>query len=418
MPRLRFRLGALFAPAAATCLLVASCADPGAPRGMDAHFAVAPSFRSAAAGIIPIDRVRLTLTRDADGTLALDTTVSVDLNADSLDLSLKVVVFTAGETFTLRLALITPAGDTAFRAGPLTVTPATAGTEPVPVDAPFDYVGTGANAAYVEILSGTLNLNTGQSGLLEAAAYDSSNAVIPGTPIAWSSLDTARARLARPDSGRVIAGAQRGAARIVATLLTGPADTGTVNTQPLPSSLAAESGGGQNGVVGSTLTNQLVARVLAADGLGVSGIWVRFAVTAGGGALSADSVMTDAQGRSSVTWTLGPSAGSHSVQATTAALPSASATFGATALAGTASRLEFVVQPSATTIGDVITPSVQVAARDAGGNPTTTFTGNVQLAIATNPGGGTLAGTTTVAAVAGVATFADLSINAPGAGYT
>src|SRR2546430_17508951 len=48
----------------------------------------------------------------------------------------------------------------------------------------------------------------------------------------------------------------------------------------------------------------------------------------------------------------------------------------------------------------------------------TGFTGNVQVAIEANPGGGTLSGTATVAAVAGVATFSTLSINRTGAGYT
>jgi hypothetical protein len=44
---------------------------------------------------------------------------------------------------------------------------------------------------------------------------------------------------------------------------------------------------------------------------------------------------------------------------------------------------------------------------------------SVTIAIGTNPGGGTLSGTTTVAAVAGIATFAtSFSIDAPGTGYT
>ena len=43
---------------------------------------------------------------------------------------------------------------------------------------------------------------------------------------------------------------------------------------------------------------------------------------------------------------------------------------------------------------------------------------SITVAIGTNPGGGTLSGTTTVAAVSGVATFSTLSINAAGAGYT
>src|SRR5205823_6099924 len=56
--------------------------------------------------------------------------------------------------------------------------------------------------------------------------------------------------------------------------------------------------------------------------------------------------------------------------------------------------------------------------QDAQGNTATGFTGNVTVAIGTNPGSGTLAGTATVAASAGVASFANLSIDKVGTGYT
>jgi hypothetical protein len=51
---------------------------------------------------------------------------------------------------------------------------------------------------------------------------------------------------------------------------------------------------------------------------------------------------------------------------------------------------------------------------------TTGFTGDVTLAITSGTGtaGATLSGTATVAAVAGVASFADLSIDSVGTGYT
>lgn len=83
-----------------------------------------------------------------------------------------------------------------------------------------------------------------------------------------------------------------------------------------------------------------------------------------------------------------------------------------------AARLGFTTQPAATTTGAVITPPVVVAVQDAEGNTFTTATNAVTVAIGSNPGGGTLSGTTTVAAVNGVATFADLRISGPGAGYT
>src|SRR5205814_138572 len=86
--------------------------------------------------------------------------------------------------------------------------------------------------------------------------------------------------------------------------------------------------------------------------------------------------------------------------------------------AGTATQLVFSVQPSTTTAGAAITPAVQVTAHDASDNTAPGFTGNVTVAIGTNPGSGTLAGTATVAASAGVATFANLSIDKTGTGYT
>src|SRR5256885_6697001 len=49
--------------------------------------------------------------------------------------------------------------------------------------------------------------------------------------------------------------------------------------------------------------------------------------------------------------------------------------------------------------------------QDAQGNTATGFTGNVTVAIGTNPGSGTLTGPATVAASAGVATFANLAID-------
>jgi hypothetical protein len=84
---------------------------------------------------------------------------------------------------------------------------------------------------------------------------------------------------------------------------------------------------------------------------------------------------------------------------------------------GTATRLDFTTDPVTTTAGQTITPAVVVNARDNFGNVDANFTGNVTLAISTNPGNGTLSGTATVAAIAGVATFNDLSIDKSGTGY-
>src|SRR4029077_10789656 len=75
-------------------------------------------------------------------------------------------------------------------------------------------------------------------------------------------------------------------------------------------------------------------------------------------------------------------------------------------------QLVFTTQPSNTGVGLTITPAVVVTAQDSKGNTLTSFDGvgnSITLAIGTGPG--TLSGTAAQNAVAGVATFNDLSIN-------
>src|SRR5206468_3434155 len=84
----------------------------------------------------------------------------------------------------------------------------------------------------------------------------------------------------------------------------------------------------------------------------------------------------------------------------------------------TATALVFSVEPTNTVAGATITPAVQITAQDGNGNTATGFTGNITVAIGTNPSSGTLSGTKTVAAVAGVASFSGLSIDKAGTGYT
>ncbi|MBX3175009.1 MAG: hypothetical protein KF709_11390 [Gemmatimonadaceae bacterium] len=84
---------------------------------------------------------------------------------------------------------------------------------------------------------------------------------------------------------------------------------------------------------------------------------------------------------------------------------------------GAATVLEFQVQPPLTA-GSGAPFAVSVRAMDALGNLATPFTGNVSMAIGANPSAGTLGGTLSIAAVAGVATFSDLEIDNLGDGYT
>lgn len=85
---------------------------------------------------------------------------------------------------------------------------------------------------------------------------------------------------------------------------------------------------------------------------------------------------------------------------------------------GQPTRVAFLQQPSTINAGATISPAVRVAVQDSSGNTVTSSTATVTLAMGTNPGGSALSGTTSVAAVSGVATFSNLSLNNAGSGYT
>jgi DNA/RNA endonuclease YhcR with UshA esterase domain len=76
-------------------------------------------------------------------------------------------------------------------------------------------------------------------------------------------------------------------------------------------------------------------------------------------------------------------------------------------------QMAWTVQPSNVAPGAAITPAPAVTVKDASGTPVTAFVGPVSVAL-TAPGTATLAGTTRVNAVGGVATFNGLSVDQAG----
>jgi hypothetical protein len=81
-------------------------------------------------------------------------------------------------------------------------------------------------------------------------------------------------------------------------------------------------------------------------------------------------------------------------------------------------QLGFVTQPSTSVAGQPIAPAIRVAFQDATGATAAQATGTVTLSFSANPAGGTLSGTLTATAVAGVATFSDVRITKAGQLYS
>ncbi|MDQ3222560.1 MAG: Ig-like domain-containing protein, partial [Gemmatimonadota bacterium] len=169
------------------------------------------------------------------------------------------------------------------------------------------------------------------------------------------------------------------------------------------------SGDEQTGAAGSELAGDLVVEVDDEAGNPVTGAAVAWVASGGGGSLEPGTSNTDANGRASTRWTLGPSAGPNTAQAVVSGV--GQATFHATATAGSASALSLSTQPSSSArVGVPFERQPIIQLQDASGNQVSQA--GVAVIVAVNSGGGTLGGTTTRNTDAGGrATFTDLEIN-------
>jgi len=175
---------------------------------------------------------------------------------------------------------------------------------------------------------------------------------------------------------------------------------------------------------GAAISPAVVVQVLDAIGNVVTSdnsVQVTIAIGAnpGGGTLSGTATITVSAGvasfgnlsinKTGVGYTLSASAGTLT--------GATSAPFNI--MPGAPTHLAFSQQPTNTASGAAITPAVTVQVLDANNNLVTTdSTDSVGITIGTNPGGGTLGGTTSVTVAGGVASFGNLSIDKAGTGYT
>lgn len=181
-------------------------------------------------------------------------------------------------------------------------------------------------------------------------------------------------------------------------------------------SFSAQPGGG---VAGAALAPTVVVTALDKDGNPATAFGGDVTLSIGSGPPGATlGGPTTAPARSGAATFAGlilNKSGLYTLTASSTGLPAAtSAEFTISPAADEA--LSFVVEPQDTSINRALTPSVQVGVLDHFGNVTRS-TATVQLQLAINPSTGTLRGATSVAAVNGLATFADLSLDAFGTGY-
>jgi len=212
--------------------------------------------------------------------------------------------------------------------------------------------------------------------------------------------------------------------KIVSATIAGVAVTQTATVTAAPAAAASLGFTVQPGNTAATSPITPAVQVTASDAFGnratgfAGNVTIAIGTNPGGGTLSGNVVVSADTGVATFPGLKIDKAGAgYTLVATSGALTQGlSQTFSITV--GGPAKLAFTVQPSATQAGASITPAIQVAVQDAGGNLVPTATNSVAIAIAANPGGASLSGTTTVAAVSGVAQFTNLSLSKSGVGYT
>ncbi|HEY7505229.1 MAG TPA: Ig-like domain-containing protein [Gemmatimonadales bacterium] len=132
-------------------------------------------------------------------------------------------------------------------------------------------------------------------------------------------------------------------------------------------------GNGQSAQVGTALGAPVRVRVLDTEGRTVTNQQVTFTVLSGGGSVEPEEITTNGEGIAAATWTLGPSAGTQELRASTLQGGSGNrldVPFSATAIAGTGSVLVGVRGDNQTgPVNSALADSLVVKATDAVGNP-------------------------------------------------
>jgi hypothetical protein len=400
---------------------LATCTDFTGPSGRGVRIPVAPTFSPAAnfakalyssAGI-EFDRVRVLVVR-GESEILKDTTVAFSPTSPELTLPL-VVSAAPGEVVQVTLEYRNP--DVVLYSGTATVTTqpiavTTASTTPI-VLLP---VGPGAAAETIQISPNGGTFPTTAAVPFTAQAFTADGASIANAIFGWS-VDDETIATVNPQ-GVLQPTTKGGTVHVRATTLNAKFAEAAITFATAPASLAVQSGGNQSAMSFEPLPANVVVKVLDVNGNGVPGATVNFAVLSGGGTITVLNEISDAAGLASVKWTLGDVVGTQSITATATALPDAPLTISATGTERSATALAFVQQPTKSLMGAAIMPAVTVKAIDDKGRTVSGFELPIAITFEANPTSATLAGSASKNAVAGVATFSDLSVDKAGTGYT
>lgn len=254
------------------------------------------------------------------------------------------------------------------------------------------------------------NLDTNFTGPVTLAiASGPADAVLSGTTTRSASggiatFDNLSIQRAGSFTLRATSGALTEDTSVAFQITPGPPSGATSEITTSPTSIPA------NGTSTSTIT--VLLRDAFGNALTTGGATVAVSTTLG----ALGPVTDNGNGTYSATLTSSTTAGTATISGTVNG-PAISDTATVDFTLVGAPTLVIQVQPSDTSVGQPISPSVVVRVVDGLGNTLTSFTGNATAALSTRPAGAELEGDTVEPFQNGVATFDDLRIDQGGTGF-
>jgi hypothetical protein len=179
-----------------------------------------------------------------------------------------------------------------------------------------------------------------------------------------------------------------------------------------PATITAAAGADQSATVGTKVAVSPAVVVRDAKLHPVKGVRVTFAVASGDGTVDGPDQTTTSEGLATLgSWTLGAAPGANSITASVDGL--APVTFTAMAVQSVPVSIAIATQPAGGVSGKILATGPVIELRDAQNAVVAGATNTVTVVLGS--GNGSLSGTTSLPAVNGVASFADLKIAGKGA---
>ena len=280
------------------------------------------------------------------------------------------------------------------------------GTASLTVAAPV----TIATVGVVAVTLSSPSIAKGSTTQATAKVYDTNGSLVAGTTVNWTSSNGS---VVSVNSSGVVTGLAAGSASIV----------GTVNNAYGSAPITVTSGGATQlaaavqpagAVSGINLTTQPVVQLRdASNAVATASTAAVTATLAGDGAtLSGTTTVTAVNGVATFTNLRVNGSGSHTITFTSSGLTSA--TSSSFTVIQNAASLSVQTQPGNSTSGTALSTQPVVRVLDNAGLVDLSFNSPVAATLTFVSGSGSLSGTTSVTAVAGVATFTNLTVTGSG----